>query len=650
MRKCLILFLALLMLALPVLAEEGAALSLAAPDSTVRPGKAVTLSFTAPAAGSARLVVVDDAGTEVSVVMEDFAAAEGFNSLWWNGTYQGVPAPEGTYTLQLTLNGETDAVPVQIGSYAPYLTSIAASSAVVTPDSPVTVDYYASVDGSLTLGVWVDGAWRSLSTTSVTAGPGSVTFDGGDLYDGEAALTLTLSDTSGYPSNEEHVNLTLSGFGEETTAEPTVEPTDEPAADEALPEDEDASVEDEDAFMEDEDASMEDEDAFMEDEDASVENEDESAEDEGMEVEEVPDPLSFTPSYGSPYTDETMNYWTLPMDITDEAAVWEMLMQPMTIIDGNEKSQTSLYAEPDENSKRVAVVTKATQGVHVLETLDNGWSLVECYSSSFHDSKVKAWNMLTQGYIKTEMLKTVTPQDEYAIVVDKLTQRLYLFKEGKLFSTLLISTGVANERQPYNETRSGEFFIALPAMGGFRSDNMYCPRAMRFNDGDAIHEVPYIQRSEGSSKIYSATEPYLGQKASHGCIRVQRKKTPEGVNMQWLWDNRKKYTKMVIWEDWQGRQLTVPDDDLVLYYNPKGGSYYHSQEKCYSAKDSITFATFTYAELDNEDYAELKFCPYCAPALRVAEIEAINEKYAWGGDHDPVMTEARQKYLNGEYD
>ena len=187
------------------------------------------------------------------------------------------------------------------------------------------------------------------------------------------------------------------------------------------------------------------------------------------------------------------------------------------------------------------------------------------------------------------------------------------------------------------------------AVGGFKSDNMYCPRAIRFNDGDLLHEVPYVERADGS-KIYSATEPYLGQKASHGCVRVQRNRTPEGVNMQWLWDNRKKNTKLVIWEDWQGRQITVPEDDFLLYYNPNGGTYYHSQETCYSAKSGMTFTPFTYGELENGDFAKLKRCPYCAPALREAQILEINEAYAPGGDHDPVLTAAREKYLNGEYD
>ena len=85
---------------------------------------------------------------------------------------------------------------------------------------------------------------------------------------------------------------------------------------------------------------------------------------------------------------------------------------------------------------------------------------------------------------------------------------------------------------------------------------------------------------------------------------------------------------------------------LVLYYNADGGSYYHAADHCDSAKDNITFTAFTYAELDTGVYADLEFCPYCVPALRKAEIDAVNADHAPGGDHDPILTEARQKYLD----
>ena len=384
------------------------------------------------------------------------------------------------------------------------------------------------------------------------------------------------------------------------------------------------------------------EDVLMEDI-VEEENLDEAADDDGPAYE-IPDQRSFTPAYGSPYEgkDETLDYWTLPMDITDEEAVWKVLMQPVTVLNGemfngnSEKVQIVLRKEPDDNSEGVGVATCETQGVHVLERGDE-WSLIECYSSSFHDSKVINWNALVQGYVQTKYLKEITPNQEMGMVIDKLTQRLYLFKDGKLFTTLLVSTGVSNAIQPYNETRSGEFLLTSK-VGDFKSDNMTCRMALRFNSGDLLHEVPYVYSRTDAG--YKKQETALGTRASHGCIRVQRKKTPEGVNMEWIYKHHKKNTKLIIWEDWQGRQISYPADDTPLYYNPGKGQWYHTQETCYAAP-KITFEPFTYGELDDEPYAGLTRCPFCTAPLRKAEIDVINAEHAPGVDHDPILTEAR---------
>ena len=361
----------------------------------------------------------------------------------------------------------------------------------------------------------------------------------------------------------------------------------------------------------------------------------------------------FTPSYASawPIREGETGYWALPMDITDEAAVWEMLMAPITVVDtgkdSGEKTQTYLYREPDDSSLKVGVVTCESQGVRVLETREDGWSLVECYSSSFHATKVEAWNLLVSGYIPTKYLKQVSPNPDMGIVVDKLTQRMYIFQEGKLLSTLLCSTGLVmwngSKYQPYNETRSGEFLL-MSKVGTLISDRLYCDMAIRFNSGDMMHEVPHVKNADGT-KNYGSTEYKLGTKCSHGCIRVQRNKTPEGINMSWIWNQVKSGSKVkfVIWEDWQGRQIAVPDADTPLYYNPNKGSYYHRSSFCYSAK-AITFQPFTYGELDQEPFSKLKQCPFCGPPLREAEIQAVNERYAEGGDHDELLTSLQAGY------
>ena len=396
--------------------------------------------------------------------------------------------------------------------------------------------------------------------------------------------------------------------------------------------------------------------------------------DEGTETEEpdageAAEPAGdagdvFTPSYGSPYTKDIGSpFWTTPMDISDEQRVWDMLMQPITVVDLGKikgknhsqltKTQTYLYQEPNTDSKILGEVSNLSQGVRVIENLDNGWSLVECYSSSFFSkpaTKTKAWNLLVSGYIPTKYLKQVQPTSRLALVVDKLAQRLYVFQEGKMIATLLCSTGLVqwngSKYQPYNETRSGEFLL-INMTGQLTSDRLICSYAIRFNGGDEVHEVPHQENRDGSNN-YKSTEPKLGTKCSHGCIRVQRLKTPEGINMAWIYNlvNSEKLVgkvKVVVWEDWQGRQLPVPDPDTQLYYNPNGGSYYHSADHCSNGK-GITFTPFSYSQLDESPYSGLEACPNCSPARRLAEIQAVNDLYAPGGDHEELLNQLRQDY------
>lgn len=98
--------------------------------------------------------------------------------------------------------------------------------------------------------------------------------------------------------------------------------------------------------------------------------------------------------------------------------------------------------------------------------------------------------------------------------------------------------------------------------GTLKQDGMYCAMAIRINGGILIHEVPHLLNADGT-KNYASFEAYLGIRKSHGCIRVQRKKTPEGYNQQWIWENFEHFApyKVIIWDDaarvdtpvtWQG--------------------------------------------------------------------------------------------------
>ena len=575
----------LLMLTAGIAFGEGFGLSIDAPRDVIRPGRPVIISFMVPEDGTCSIGLRDETGAASLSIAEERTVKEGYNSMYWNGTCEGVAVPEGNWIMTVWMNGATAETGVSIGRMIPCLISVRTEEEQVEEGDTVLISFHATEGGTLLL--QAEGDTEPLYWENIAAGAGEAGFQA-EMAPGMHELVLTLAGVDGTLS--EPVRISLEVLEKE---DPNAMPTPEP-----LPE--------------------------------YIREKGENG---------------FTPAHTSPRRgeDQTLNYWTLPMDITDEEAVWKVLTAPITVLDNGkknaEKMQVIIRAGPSEESDGIGMATCISQGVHVLERSEE-WSLIECYSSSFHDSAILNWNALVQGYVPTAYLKEVKPNQELGLVVDKLTQRLYVFRDGKLFSTLLVSTGISNAKQPYNETRSGEFLL-ISKVGEFASDNLRCAMALRFNDGDLLHEVPYIASADGRYRDYSINEPKLGTKASHGCIRVQRQPSPEGVSQKWLWNNYKKNTRILIWEDWQGRQLPLPDSTTPLYCVKKRTGNYHTTDRCSSIKGK-RIEELTYGQLEDEAYRKLKPCPLCAAPNRAEKIREINETYAEGGDHDPVMTEARK--------
>ena len=588
MRKVLFVICSfLLSLAFFSAVAEDMGLAVTAPNEEIRPGRASIIVINAPVDGSCSIYLEDEDGTRVCTVVEDRVVAAGYNSLYWNGTDAGLPAPVGEWTMTAEMNGERAKAEVLIGTLVPSLISPKLETETVEEGDPVLLSFYATETGTLML--QEAGMTEPIYWENLPAGQGEVSFQA-EMAVGIHTLTLTLAGEDGTLS--EPVNLMLEILEKK---DPNAVPTPEPLPD----------------YLKEKS-----ENGFT--------------------------PLHLSARRGE---DQTLNAWTVPMDITDEEAVWKALIAPITVIDNGkknaEKTQVVIRSQPSEESDGIGMVTCVSQGVHVLERGEE-WSLIECHSSSFHDSPILNWNTFVQGYVPTDYLKTILPNQQMGLVVDKLTQRLYIFREGRLFSTLLISTGVANAKQPYNETRSGEYLL-VSKVGEFSSDNLKCAMALRFNDGDLLHEVPYISSQEGRYRDYSINEPKLGTKASHGCIRVQRQASPEGVNQKWIWNNYKKNTKIIIWEDWQGRQVPIPDADTVLYCVKKKNGNYHTTDRCSQIKGKKSVITLTYGELGEEENRKMKPCPLCNAPEREETIREFNRMYAEGGDHDPVLTEARKK-------
>ena len=317
---------------------------------------------------------------------------------------------------------------------------------------------------------------------------------------------------------------------------------------------------------------------------------------------------------GSDWFGEDFHY-----DITNEEACWELLQKPITVLDVEEKEVVYPLDAPDGNKVvdewQGGFINGSLAGVKVLGEDENGWTLIE--GMDYYDRVI-------QGYVKTKLLKTVKPNEKYGIIIDKLTQRLYMFVDGKLWSSCAVSTGLANKGQPYNETATGEYLVGS-WVGGFDSEGMYCEMGIRFNGGDLLHMVPYTTYADGT-KDFAKFGQLLGRKASHGCVRVARYANDEGLSISWLWDNLKRGTKVIVWDD-DGRTLPYPDDSTELYYNPNGGSSYHSTARCKSVRDKfLPLTAFTYGQLEEGSFAKLAPCPHCSPARRRDVIDEINQE------------------------
>lgn len=555
----------LLVLLLPLTAAWGEAPAWVSVPDVLRPGRAEQLVFTCPQAASATLTL-HRGDAQVMTVAQDRPCAQGRNTVFFSGfDADGQPLAPGGYTLRLQADLSVAEIPLAVGEAAPMIEWISADHQLdYGSGASWTAQLSCSMPGTLRVSVSHGGDERDVLRLTVPAGETVCAWDG--LVDG--------AQLSGGAWEVTFRLVDATGFA--STAEVvTVEVVRPLPAHDAEP--------------------------------------------------HTPAELTGVAC------DHDVCYWKLAMGELDESAVWEVLTQPVTVLDADERQQVKVRARPDKVcDDYTGEVTGSSQAVHVLR-VEDGWALIQAYSSSVEGSRVRVWADAFTGWVEADLLLERPVDQQYALVVDKLRQRLYVYKEGRLYSTLLISTGFPTGDAPFNETPAGEFLLVSWA-GGFWSGNLYCDMGIRVNDGILLHEVPcQIEVDEVTGeeeRDYSRCERYLGEKASHGCIRVQRQKSPEGVNIRWLWDNlsrsRKAPTKILIWDD-AGRTLDYPDDDLPLYYNPDGGRNYHSSAYCAEVnRRFLPLSPFQYGELDEKPYAGLTPCPACAPQPRREGVDKLN--------------------------
>lgn len=227
-----------------------------------------------------------------------------------------------------------------------------------------------------------------------------------------------------------------------------------------------------------------------------------------------------------------------------DAEIWEIMMKPSVVVNATGSSSRFVLREsPTNRSAAVGLVCCATQGLEVL-AIEGDWAQVR--AGNYSDG-----HFIT-GWYPVKGLTVVTPSPHYAVLVDKRAQTLTVYHDGVPLGTVPVSTGLPTEKKPQRETSPGAFLTDIHFSRDFAQDGARYDYPLRYQGGNIIHSTGYarIPHAAYSVKDYSKNLPGLGQKASHGCVRVSPFTTPDcEINSYWLWTHLPFHTRVIILDD-----------------------------------------------------------------------------------------------------
>ena len=237
--------------------------------------------------------------------------------------------------------------------------------------------------------------------------------------------------------------------------------------------------------------------------------------------------------------------------MTDEE-IWEYMMKPSVVIrTSGTMKQYDIYERPSTASRVTGSLRGATQALEVVEAGER-WSLVRAWTHTNGSA--------CTGYIRTDMLQVVLPATHYGLLIDKLDQTMTVYEDGKVIGRLLVSTGKPEPGNTYRETPSGAFLTHLHWGASFAQEGYRYEYPIRYDSGNMIHNVGFTRT--GRQRDFSDNLPLLGQKASHGCIRVSPFVTEDcNINIYWLWTHLPYHTRVIILDDAGADKLEVIDDE-----------------------------------------------------------------------------------------
>lgn len=231
-------------------------------------------------------------------------------------------------------------------------------------------------------------------------------------------------------------------------------------------------------------------------------------------------------------------YWGLTADASD-ADIWAALTRTMVSVNVGESESAYIYNATD-NGKKIGSVSGLSQGLNLIEDLDDGWSVVEAYRNED--------GAFVRGYIRTNKLRTVEPSNMYGLVIDKAAQTLTVYKNGERIGSCAVSTGLPTVKYLHRETPAGEF-ITVTRRGTIENSGGYSKYTVRISGNYHLCEIPTTKKN---GRDYSLMADKLGQKASRGNICLAHDESADGgINAEWIWDltDSNKKIKVLVFDD-----------------------------------------------------------------------------------------------------
>lgn len=197
-------------------------------------------------------------------------------------------------------------------------------------------------------------------------------------------------------------------------------------------------------------------------------------------------------------------------------------IEPLYVGNDSEITKIRVRKGPSLNTGIAGHIYGSTQEIKVLGK-----------SGDFYKVQATDYDSLNtiNGYIKSDYVKKVIPNNRYSILVSIANQKVYIYENNKLIKSFICSTGMSG-----TPTIKGRFLIGGRGPSFGQEHGYICYNFIRFNYNYLFHSV--LHNLDGS--IIQSEYNKLGTQASHGCIRLKDE------DIKWMYNNIPRNTLVVI--------------------------------------------------------------------------------------------------------